>query len=150
MLSKKARYAMKALLHLAKIYPGGPVLISDLAQKEKIPKKFLELILLDLKHRGLLQSKKGKGGGYSLAKPPGEITFGPILRMFEGPLALVPCASVTAYRKCDDCDDEASCGIRLVMKDVRDATAAILDGTTIADVLERIERIRSGATEAWM
>jgi Rrf2 family protein len=136
-LTQKSKYALKALLALAREYPQGPVVTPDLAQSEGIPRKFLELILLELRHRGLLRSKKGPGGGYSLARPPEEITAGEVIRLMDGPLALLPCASLTAYRKCDDCADERACGIRQVMKDVRDATSRILDATTLADMLRR-------------
>src|SRR3990172_7235269 len=140
MLSKKAKYALRALLLLAKEHGRGPVLISDLAQRESIPKKFLELILLDLKNQGVLQSKKGKGGGYFLSKAPQAVTLGHVIRALDGPLAPLPCVSQTAYMKCEECKDEMTCGIRIVMKEVRDATAKILDGTSLAEILERVER----------
>jgi Rrf2 family protein len=139
MISKKAKYGLKALLMLAQVHGEEPVLIVDIAERERIPKKFLELILLELKRHGLVQSKKGKGGGYFLARNPGSITLGDVIRFLDGPIALVPCVSRTAYRKCDDCDDEATCGIRIVMKEVRDAMGLILDGTTLADVLKQAE-----------
>ncbi len=139
MLTKKTKYALQALLSLAKEYGRGPVLISQIAENERIPKKFLELILLDLKNNGILQSKKGKGGGYFLGRPPELITFGQVIRLLDGPLAPLPCVSQTAYRKCDECKDERTCGIRVVMKDVRDSTAKILDTTTLADALQRVE-----------
>lgn len=140
MISKKTKYGLKALIYLARHYDqGSPVLIADLAREEGIPKKFLELILLTLKNSGILQSKKGKGGGYFLAREPKKITFGQAIRVMEGPLAPVPCVSETSYAKCDECESEATCGIRVVMKDVRDAMAKILDGTTLADVLEKID-----------
>lgn len=128
------------MIHLAKKYDKGPILIADLAREERIPKKFLELILLTLKNNGILQSKKGKGGGYYLGKPPRAISMGSVIRILEGPLAPVPCVSETAYAKCEECDNEQACGIRIVMKDVRDAMAKILDNTTLADVLERIDK----------
>jgi len=137
MLSHKSKYALKAMIVLAREYGRGPVLISEIASREDIPRKFLELILLELRNRGLLHSKKGKGGGYFLARAAAEITVGEILRDIEGPLALIPCVSQTAYRRCEECLDEQTCGIRMVMKDVRDATARILDSTTLADVLSR-------------
>lgn len=140
MISKKTKYALKALIYLAREYDRGPILIADLAVEERIPKKFLELILLALKNSGVLQSKKGKGGGYYLAHPPREISMGKVIRVLEGPLAPVPCVSETAYAQCEECADEWCCGIRLVMKDVRDAMAHILDNATLADVLERIEQ----------
>lgn len=143
MLSKKAKYALQALQYLARHYEHGPTLISELAEKENIPKKFLELILLDLKNHGVLQSKKGKGGGYVLGKPPAAISLGHVIRLVDGPLAPLPCVSQTAYRKCEECRDEATCGIRLVMKEVRDSTAMILDGTSLADMLGRVSHSKS-------
>lgn len=140
MISKKTKYGLQALLLLAREYGQGPLLIADLADREGIPKKFLEYILLQLKNAGLLQSRKGKGGGYSLAKPPGEISVGRAVRILEGPLAPVPCVSVMAYQKCPECQDEHSCGIRLVMKDVRDAIAKVLDNTSLQEMLERSEQ----------
>ena len=137
MLSHKSKYALKALLVLSEEYGNGPLLISDIAEREHIPKRFLELILLELKNHGILRSKKGKGGGYLLSKPPAQLSVGHVLRMLEGPLALLPCVSKTAYEKCVECRDEKTCGIRLLMKEVRDATATILDSTTFADVLKR-------------
>ncbi len=134
MLSKRSKYAIKALLALADHQRDEPVRIADLAQEEQIPPKFLELILLGLKNQGILQSRKGKGGGYLLARDPADIFLGQIVRMFDGPLAPVPCASQTAYVPCADCPDEAICGVHLAMKAVRDATAKVLDGTSIASL----------------
>ena len=144
MLSQKAKYALKALLVLAKEYGQGPVLIADIAQRESIPRKFLELILLDLKNSGVLQSKKGKHGGYFLIKRPNEISFGQVLRVLEGPLAPLPCVSRTAYMRCIECRDERVCPIRMVMKDVWAATVQILDSTTLADALQRVESTVQG------
>jgi len=137
MLSKKTKYGLQALLVLARDYGRGPILIAELAERDRIPKKFLESILLQLKNAGILGSRKGKGGGYFLARDPSQITMGKAVRVLEGPLAPVPCVSETAYQKCVECDDEASCGIRLVMKDVRDAIADILDHTTLQEVIAR-------------
>ena len=134
MLSKRSKYAIKALLALADHERGEPVRIVDLANEEQIPPKFLELILLGLKNQGVLHSRKGKGGGYLLARDPADIYLGQIVRMFDGPLAPVPCASQTAYVACADCPDEAVCGVHLAMKAVRDATAKVLDGTSIASL----------------
>ena len=131
MLSKKAKYAIKALLALADPEQAQPVRIADLAREEQIPPKFLELILLGLKNHGVLQSRKGKGGGYFLRHAPSEITLGQVIRVLEGPLALTPCVSQTAYMKCEECLDEKTCGIRLAMKELRDATAEILDNTSL-------------------
>ena len=141
-MSRKARYALRALYALAADEARGPVLISELAEREKIPRKFLEAILLELKNAGILKSKKGKGGGYSLARPPKLITMGQVIRIIDGPLAPIPCASERAFVKCEECVDEATCGTRQVMKKVRDAIAAILDGTTLADVQAQIARAR--------
>ena len=142
MLSKKAKYALRALIALARADGDGPVLIADLARRERIPQKFLELILLDLKKQGILQSKKGRGGGYLLRKEPEAIYLGQVIRALDGPLAPLPCVSRTAYAPCEECDDEKGCGIRLVMKEVRDATARILDGTSLADLIEHVDRHR--------
>ena len=131
----KAKYGLRALAALAKEHGNGPILISDIASTESIPHKFLELILLDLKRKGILQSKRGKGGGYALSRPPSRISVGEVIRALDGPLALLPCVSQTAYQRCDECVDEVTCGLRHVMKEVRDATATILDGTTLEDLL---------------
>jgi len=139
MLSKKAEYALRASLLLASTYGQGPVLISDLAEQGKIPKKFLEMILLELKNQGFLRSKKGKGGGYSLRRAPEAITLGEVIRVIDGPLAPIPCVSQTAYQKCEDFEDESLCGVWIVMKRVRDAIAEILDSTSLADVLQLME-----------
>jgi Rrf2 family protein len=139
-LTQKSKYALKAVIALAKEFGQGPVLIADIAQREKISRKFLELILLELRNQGILQSRKGKGGGYFLIRHPDEVTVGEILRAVEGPLAPIPCVSKTAYMRCRECRDESTCGIRMVMKSVRDATARILDSTTLMDVLRKVEK----------
>jgi len=136
-ISKKSKYGLRALLALARRYNQGPVLIAELSESQCIPKKFLELILLELRHKGILGSKKGKGGGYFLARVPGSISIGEIIRSLDGPLAPVSCVSQTAYRTCEECEDEATCGIRAVMQDVRDTTAQILDRESLADMLRR-------------
>lgn len=138
MITKKAKYALKALLELTVTYETKkPVLIADLAQRGRIPKKFLELILLELKNKGILESRKGKGGGYLLAKPPAQVMIGPVLRIIDGPLAPLPCLSQTAYRRCDECVDEATCSIRLVLKDVHDHQIQLLDNTSLECMSER-------------
>lgn len=142
-LSKKTQYSLRALYALTRYYGSGPVLISKLAVEEHIPQQFLEQILLNLKQRGLVHSKKGKGGGYQLGKDPSQVTVGSIIRLIEGPLAPLPCASETAYRKCDECVDERVCGTRFVMRQVRDAVAAILDNVTLSDVTNRMEEARA-------
>lgn len=140
MINKKTKYALQAMILLAQEYDRGPVLIADLAERGRIPHKFLEAILLLLKNGGLLQSRKGKGGGYLLGRAPDRITMGEVIRIVEGPLAPVPCVSKIAYRRCEECVDERTCGVRLVMQEVRDSMTDILDGTTFADVLKRIKR----------
>lgn len=134
MLSHRAKYALRALLLLAQETGDRPLLIADIAKRQKLPKKFLELILLDLKRSGMVRSFRGRHGGYVLARPADTIFFGQIIRLMDGPLAAIPCASLTAYRRCGDCPDEAACAIRRVFRQVRDATAAILDRTSLADV----------------
>lgn len=138
-LSQKSKYALRALQVLARERGRGPVLAGDLAKREDIPHKFLELILLTLKNHGLLSSKRGKGGGYALTKEPKAIALGEVIRLFDGPLAPIPCASERSFRKCDDCRDAATCGTRLVMREVRDAMAKILDHTTLADLTARVD-----------
>lgn len=140
MLSNKAKYALRALLALARERDRGPVLISEVARRESIPPKFLEVILLELKRHGIVQSKKGRGGGYQLRTAPQDTTYGRVIRILDGPLAPVSCVSVTAYTPCETCPDEASCGVRLVMKQVRDSIAAILDRVTLADVVKQLPR----------
>jgi Rrf2 family protein len=142
-ISRKTKYGLRALYALTRRYQQGPVLIPTLAREEKIPLKFLEAILLQLKRAGLLESKKGKRGGYRLVQPPAKITLGYVIRTMEGPLAPLPCASETAFRPCEECEDISQCGTRLVMRQVRDATAGILDRTTLADVVREIDRARA-------
>jgi len=137
-LTKKSKYGLKAILYLAEQTGRGPILVSELAERQRIPKKFLEAILLDLKRHGLLQSKKGKGGGYFLSRDPSHITVGQVVRALGGPLALIPCVSQTAYARCEECVDEDACAIRKAMKEVRDATARILDSTTIAGLNDQV------------
>lgn len=144
-LSKKTQYSLRALYALSRVPRTRPVLIADMARQEAIPKKFLEQILLKLKNEGLVESKKGKGGGYTLLRDPETITLGEIIRRIEGPLAPLPCASETAYRKCDECVDDRFCETKLVMRDVRDAIAGILDSTTLADVCRRADTARAEA-----
>ena len=127
------------MLALSRAYGQKPVLIAKLAEQENIPIKFLEAILLELKGFGLLDSKSGPGGGYRLLQPPAQITVGSLIRLLEGPLAPLPCASETAYKPCDDCRDVAFCGTRIVMRQVRDAIANVLDRTTLADVIANVD-----------
>jgi len=142
-LSKRTQYSLRALYALARNHGRGPVLIAQMAREEAIPKKFLEQILLSLKGSALVVSKKGKGGGYALARSPHEISLGEVIRRIEGPLAPLPCASETRFRKCDECPDIETCGTRIVMREVRDAIAGILDRTTLAMVCERVDTARA-------
>jgi Rrf2 family protein len=144
MLSKKAKYGLKAVLELAQSTDHRPVLVAELAERQGLPKKFLEAILLELKHHGLLQSRKGRGGGYLLGRQPRSITVGQVIRVLDGPLALVPCVSQMSYMKCDECVDEETCGVRIAMKQVRDATAGILDHMSLAALNARASRQREG------
>jgi Rrf2 family protein len=144
MLTQRSRYALRALIFIAQSGGIAPVPISQIAGDQKLPRKFLEIILLDLKNGGLVESYRGKLGGYRLARPAGQISFGEIIRLIEGPLALVPCVSVTAYQRCADCFEETTCAIRKVMLTVRDSTAHILDNTSLAD-LAREDRTTKAA-----
>jgi Rrf2 family protein len=148
-ISKKTKYGLQSLIALARRYGEGPVLIATLAKEEDIPIKFLELILLDLKNCGVLESRKGPGGGYLLSRAPARITLGSVIRYMEGPLAPLACASESAYRPCDDCHDVDACGVRLVMREVRDAIAAILDTTTLQDVVLKVNAVISEREEVY-
>ncbi len=144
-LSKRGEYGLRAAIHLAnaqKHSPDAMVQIKDISVQEKIPTKYLEQILLALKNAGLLQSKMGIGGGYYLARQPQDINLGQIIRVLDGPLAPVRCVSQMAYEPCG-CPDEQTCGLRMVMGDVRDAIATILENTTLADVTERVEATKN-------
>ena len=141
-ISKKTKYALEALYALGRHYGEGPTLVNTIATEESIPLKFLQAILLELRNRGVVASKKGRAGGYELSRPPQDITVGQVIRMIEGPLAPLPCASETNYHRCDECKDEMTCGTRIVMRRVRDAMAHILDTTTLADVISDVGRAR--------
>jgi Rrf2 family protein len=134
MLTKKGKYGLKAMLHLAERAPGEPSLVSEIASSNNIPKKFLDTILGELRNAGFVNSKKGKGGGYTLARPAHEIRIGHVIRVLDGPLAPIQCASRTAYRRCDDCADEKRCGVRLIMLEAREAISTVLDNRTLADM----------------
>jgi Rrf2 family protein len=142
MLSKKTKYALKALIHLASQPAEEPILISELARAESIPRKFLEAILLALKNAGILQSKIGKGGGYYLAREPRNITVGSIIKVLEGGYAPVQCLNDASSPGCDECADPSNCGIRLVMNDVMLAISSVLETNTLADLIERSENAR--------
>jgi Rrf2 family protein len=138
-ISKRTQYGLKAMLALGRKYREGPILIGTLAKEEAIPIKFLEAILLDMKGRGLLESKMGRKGGYFLNRPPSAITIGSIIRIIEGPLAPLPCASETAFRPCEECQDVENCGTRIIMRQVRDAISEVLDRTTLADLIKQVD-----------
>lgn len=136
MLTQRSRYALRAMLFLAQQPTGSdPIPMHRIATNANVPRKFLELILADLREAGFIHSHRGKAGGYCLSRPSHMLSLGEIIRVIEGPLALVPCVSRTAYRPCKDCKDEASCAIRIAMARVRDETSRILDGTSLADAV---------------
>lgn len=134
MLSKKTQYAFKALMYMAQVEKEGPILIAEIANKENIPLKFLENILLELKKAGLLDSKKGKGGGYFFNIPPKKIHLAKVMRLLDGPIALLPCVSLNFYQQCETCD-ENNCKLRDTLIRVRDATLKILEKKTVADLV---------------
>ena len=145
MLSQKARYALHALIVLAGNGGKSPMLIADIAEEANLPRKFLEQILVELKKRGIVHSVRGRSGGYLLGRAAKDISFAEIIRAIDGPLALSPCVSATAYHKCADCDDEETCVIRKVLLAARDATAEVLESRTLASAIAGRRRIRSAA-----
>src|SRR6186713_3226379 len=145
MLTMKTKYALKALGQLASAPPGEPMLIADIAEREEIPRKFLEAILVELKQHGFVRSRKGRGGGYTLAKNPDTITVASVLRVLDGPIAPVPCLSRTAYQRCAECRDETTCGVRLVLREAHAASVQVLENTTLADMVERVANAGRGA-----
>jgi len=135
MLSKKTKYAIRALIALGQNFGKAYINISTIAETERIPKKFLEQILLEMRNAGFLYSKKGAGGGYSLLKNPADINLVQVIRLTGGPISQLPCVSINFYQKCDECKDEATCGIRHAFLNVRDATLKVLSETSIADLI---------------
>ncbi len=135
MLSQRTRYALRSLIMLAGGSPDAPQQIATISATERVPRKFLELILLDLKRAGIVESTRGRAGGYRLARAPQDISFGEVIRLLDGPLALVSCASLTAYAPCGDCQDEATCAIRRAAIAVREESARVLDGFSLADAV---------------
>jgi Rrf2 family protein len=131
MLAQKTRYALRALLYLTENHGGSAVQLARIAETQQVPPKYLELIMLDLKKAGMVRSIRGPKGGYALAREPEAISFGEIVRVMEGPIALVPCASVNFYAKCGDCHDEATCAIRKAFALLRDQSAALLEGISL-------------------
>jgi Rrf2 family protein len=136
-ISKKTKYAINALVHLAKRKEEGPILISQIAASERIPQKFLEAILLELKKAGVLASKKGKGGGYYMTKSPEDIHMAEIMRLFDGPIALLPCVTYMYYERCEECKDEETCGIRDIFLELRNKTVDLLKGATLEEIIKR-------------
>lgn len=146
MISKRTKYALKALLFLtAKHAAQEPVLIAEIATKESISKKFLESILLELKNKGVLQSKKGKGGGYLLARHPNQISFGEVIGIFEKPFASLPCLTQGIHYKCGECQKGEACGVRLVMREVYQTTNSLLNVMTLQEVHDRMRNSRQEA-----
>ena len=139
MITMKTKYALKALAYLATSPPAEPVLIAEVAEKEGIPRKFLELILAELKQHGFVHSRKGRGGGYYLAIAPEKISIAAVMRVLDGPIAPVPCLSRTSYQRCEGCREEATCGVRLVLQDMYESSVKILESTTLADLVRRVE-----------
>ncbi|MBX3491656.1 MAG: Rrf2 family transcriptional regulator [Parvibaculum sp.] len=135
MISQKAKYAFKALFRLAEQHNGTSLQIEEIASDAGVPRKFLEHILLDLKRKGIVESRRGRAGGYVLVTRPDELTIGAVLRAVDGPIAPLPCISRTAYRRCEDCRDEKTCVVRRLFADTYTATLLLMDGTTLADAL---------------
>jgi Rrf2 family protein len=135
MLTAKAKYCLKALTHLAELEPGARIQAMDIAEANTIPKKFLDVILGELRNAGIVFSRKGPGGGFMLARAPSEISIGQVIRMIDGPFAPLACASRTAYQPCKDCREVKTCAIRLMMTRVRDAMSEILDHVSVADLI---------------
>lgn len=137
MISKKAKYALKALKVLSERYEQKlPVLIADIAEEQNIPKKFLEAILLELRNNGILHSQKGKGGGYLLRQAPEDVNLAKVIRIIDGPIAPMLCVSLHFYGKCDDCTDEETCRIRPIMERIRDANLSVYEHTTLKDLMD--------------
>lgn len=146
MLTMKTRYALKALGILSERPPGESTLIADISEREAIPRKFLEAILRELRQHGLLLAQRGRGGGYRLSRPPEEIALADIIRALDGPLAPVPCLSRSAYERCAECKSEGACGVRLVLKDLHEATSNILEKTTLAHLVRRTREASESAS----
>ena len=145
MLSKKTKYAINALVYLAKKPAREPVLISEIAEQEHIPKKFLETILLDLRNAGILNSKKGKGGGYYLIKHPSDVNLAEIIRYFDGAIGLLPCVTHKYYEKCEECKDEITCGIRHAFLAIRNETVEMLKKDTLEVLIKNEQKLKKHA-----
>lgn len=147
MLSQRGRYALKALLNIARA-SGKVRQVALISQEEQIPRKFLESIMSDLRREGLVRSTRGNLGGYQLARPADLITFGEIVRITDGPLAMLPCVSRNFYQRCEDCPDEHACQLRALFSEVRDAAVTILDSRTLADAMRGEQGQSRTVTEA--
>jgi Rrf2 family protein len=137
MITQRCRYALKAMLNLARADPSQPKQVRAISEEEHIPRKFLEAIMSDMRQSGLVESSRGKTGGYALSRPAELITFGEVMRQVDGPLALLGCVSHKFYQRCEDCDDEKTCDLRRVMATVRKQVSDILDRTTLSDAVEK-------------
>jgi len=146
MLSKKAKYAINALVYLAQQPLDQPIQISTIAEHENISRKFLETILLDLRNAGIVNSKKGKAGGYHMLQAPENVNMADVMRIFDGPIALLPCVAHKYYQKCNECKDEANCGIRDIFADVRRETVRMLKEATLAEIIKRAEGLHNPVT----
>jgi len=149
MITKKAKYAIKAMIYLSKKKKGTHTLISEISEQERIPKKFLEAILLELRKAGYLGSKKGKGGGYYLSKPPDEINMADVLRLFQGAVALVPCVAYKYYEPCEECINEATCPIREVFRIVREQTLVTLKENNFLELVNKEKKLKTERRKEW-
>jgi len=147
MLSKKCKYAIHALVHMSR-NPSDKFLIKDISQACSIPKKFLESILLDLKRAGILGSKQGKGGGYLLRRAPSDVNLAEIVRLFDGAIAAVPCATFKFYERCEECKDEETCSVRYAFLQIRNATVEMLKGDTLEDMVKTETKLRAKKKKA--
>lgn len=141
-ISKKAKYAINALTYLARRKEEGPVLISTISEEQNIPRKFLEAILLELKNEGYLDSKKGRGGGYFLVKDYDQVNMAEVMRLFDGPIALLPCVTYKYYERCEECEDEKTCGIRDVVLELRNQTVSMLKEASLEKILKREKALK--------
>ena len=143
MLTNKGKYGLKALAHLASLPPGQTAQSIEIATANNIPKKFLDAILGELRVAGIISTKKGKGGGYRLAREPSKISVGSAVRVLDGPLAPIGCASRTAYKPCLDCKDVHACAVRAMMTEVRDVSARVLDNTSVEEMCRRAAQVEA-------
>ncbi len=148
-LTTKGQYASRAILDLSARYQEGPVTIEEIAERQAIPRKYLEQVLLMLKSAGLVHSVRGRQGGYRLSRPPEQVTLGEVIRATDGPLAPISCVSQTAYRPCT-CPSQETCGLRTVWMEVREAIAGVLDHTSMEAIRRRTEQLQQAQPDAPM